>query len=197
MASYSESTSEYLLARARQRDAEAWKTILELYTPLLRHWGVKWGLQKSDVEDLTQHVYLSAFKSLADFERNGRGSFRSWIFAIARNYLADSIRSKGEPLTAEVVARISDTEETTEEFRILFDQCMNLIQSNFRERDLNIVREYVMHNRTAKDLALEFGVKPATIRVTAKRVLDFTRQQFSDVMTLGALRFIKMHQDRE
>lgn len=197
MASFSESTSESLLASARQRDAEAWKTILELYTPLLRHWGYKWGLQKSDVEDMTQHVYLAAFKSLANFERNGRGSFRSWIFAIARNRLADSIRSKGEPLTAEVVARISETEETSDEFRILFDQCMNLIQSNFRERDLNIVREYVMYNRTAKDLALEFGVKPATIRVTAKRVLDFTRQQFSDVMTLGALRFIKMHQDRE
>lgn len=197
MASYSDSTSDSLLARARQRDDEAWKIILELYTPLLRHWGMKWGLQKSDVEDMTQHVYLAALKSLGDFERNGRGSFRSWIFAIARNRLADSIRTKGEPLTAEVVARISETEETSDEFRILFDQCMNLIQNNFRERDLNIVREYVMHNRTARDLALEFGVKPATIRVTAKRVLDFTRHQFSDVMTLGALRFIKSYEDRE
>ena len=196
MTAYSDSTSESLLCRARDRDDEAWKTILTLYDPLLRHWGKKWGLQKPDVEDLAQHVYLAALNKLNEFEREGRGSFRSWIFAIARNHLADSIRAKGEPLTVEVISKISKTEETTEEFRILFEQCMNLIQGNFQERDLNLVREYVMHDRTAKELALEFGIKPVSIRGTAKRVLDFTRAQFEDVMSLGALRFIKRHQDR-
>jgi len=46
-----------------------------------------------DAEDLTQEIFGKAFASIRG--RNPQGSFKSWLFAIARNATFDHIRSRG------------------------------------------------------------------------------------------------------
>jgi RNA polymerase sigma-70 factor (ECF subfamily) len=52
------------------------------------------------VEDLAQDVFLSAFAQIRRFDRQ-KGSFRSWLYAIARNRALNARRKKRETLLPE------------------------------------------------------------------------------------------------
>ena len=63
-----ESTSATLLERLRTpHDAEAWGRFVDLYTPLLLHWGQKFGLATNDAADLVQDVFVLLLEKLPQF----------------------------------------------------------------------------------------------------------------------------------
>jgi RNA polymerase sigma-70 factor (ECF subfamily) len=50
-------TSLTLIERARLRDEGAWTRIILLYTPLVRMWCLRSGLQDNDADDVVQDVF--------------------------------------------------------------------------------------------------------------------------------------------
>ena len=77
-------TSASLLQRLRDEpDGDAWCRLVDLYTPLLRQWLHGYGLQASDVDDLTQEVLAVVVRELPKFQHNQRpGAFRRWLRTI-------------------------------------------------------------------------------------------------------------------
>lgn len=80
-----------LIRRCLQRDDHAWRQIVEsqhrrVYSLCYRFTG-----STSDAEDLTQEVFLKVYRSLNTFDVE-RGSFQSWMTALARNLLVDHFR---------------------------------------------------------------------------------------------------------
>jgi RNA polymerase sigma-70 factor (ECF subfamily) len=71
-------TSASLLDRLRvQPDADAWRRLVDLYTPLIRTWLRRHGLPPQDAADLVQEVLTVVVRRLPDFQRQERtGSFR-------------------------------------------------------------------------------------------------------------------------
>jgi len=51
------------------------------------------NFNQSQAEDLTQEVFLKAFKAFNDFDKNK--SFQAWIYAIAKNHLKNHWRVAG------------------------------------------------------------------------------------------------------
>ncbi len=84
-------TRPSLLVRIRDAaDSEAWRLFVDLYGPLVYALGRRHGLQDADAADLTQEVLHSvacAVRSL-DYDPR-RGSFRGWLYTVARNRLLD------------------------------------------------------------------------------------------------------------
>ena len=58
-------------------------------------------VQKQMVEDLAQDVFLSAFAQIRRFDPQ-KGSFRSWLYAIARNRALNARCKKRETLLSEL-----------------------------------------------------------------------------------------------
>src|SRR5438093_13223353 len=77
-------TSASLLQRLRDEpDGDAWRRLVDLYTPLLQQWLRGHGLQASDVDDLTQEVLAVVVRELPQFQHNQRpGAFRRWLRTI-------------------------------------------------------------------------------------------------------------------
>ena len=78
------STRITLLARLRSAgDAEAWRTFVDLYLPLIYHYCRKRGLQDADARDVTQQVLANIHRAIEGFEYDPqKGKFRNWLGTI-------------------------------------------------------------------------------------------------------------------
>ncbi len=96
-----ESTSTSLLRRLRQpADRQAWCRFVELYTPLIYHWGRRAGLSAEDAADLTQDVLVLLVRKLPEFEYDRHKSFRGWLRTITLNKWREQRRRRTVPATS-------------------------------------------------------------------------------------------------
>src|SRR6516164_247108 len=95
-------TSVSLLERLRERpDGEAWQRLVAIYTPLLKQWLGRYGLQASDADDLTQEVLAVVVREMPRFEHNQRaGAFRRWLRTILVHRLRGFWRARQARPTA-------------------------------------------------------------------------------------------------
>ena len=89
----SSSVHSTLLRLVRDRDPEAWRRLVHIYGPLVYQWCRSRGLQPSDAADVMQAAFHAAAANIGQFEGSaGAGSFRAWLWTIARNKLRDFYR---------------------------------------------------------------------------------------------------------
>jgi len=89
-------TSFSLLNRLRlQPDAESWRRLVDLYTPLIHAWLRRHSVPTADADDLTQEVMSVVVRELPHFKHNQqRGAFRNWLRTITVNRLRVLWRSR-------------------------------------------------------------------------------------------------------
>jgi RNA polymerase sigma factor (sigma-70 family) len=88
-----------LLVRLRDaRDDGAWSQFVELYAPLVFGLARKHGLQEADAADVTQDVLQAVSGGIRRLDYDPRrGSFRGWLFTVARNKLRNFVAAQKRP----------------------------------------------------------------------------------------------------
>lgn len=86
-----EDMDEALLVSAAQADPEAFGVLYLMYLERVYRYLCVHALTLEDAADLTQQVFLRAFKALPSYRYRGV-PFSAWLFSIARNLLTDSGR---------------------------------------------------------------------------------------------------------
>ena len=125
-------TSLSLLDRACQDPSEgSWHRIVDLYTPLLRHWLSRLDIQSNDADDLIQEILLAVFRDLRKFAHPGRvGAFRSWLRTIVYHRVRDFWRSRkyrpagtgGTPWAEQLGQMANDTADASREWNLEHDR---------------------------------------------------------------------------
>ncbi len=81
---------ERLIARFRRGEPEALGTLFDLYVDRVFAFVRHMLSNREDAEEVTSEVFVRAFERATTFR--GEGSFRGWLFRIARNLCLDHIR---------------------------------------------------------------------------------------------------------
>jgi RNA polymerase sigma-70 factor (ECF subfamily) len=185
-------TSASLLERLSDRpDGAAWRRLVDLYTPLLRGWLGRHGLQACDVEDLVQDVLAVVVRELPHFRHNRRtGAFRRWLRTILVHRLRDFWRARQlRPQPAggdrwqhllehlsdpdDPLSRLWDEEHDRHVVRLLLER----IEGDVTPSTWQAFRRVVVEGRDEETVAAELGLSVNAVFIAKSRVLSRLRRE--------------------
>jgi len=77
-------------------DHDAWAEFVRIYEPAVYRFARRRGMQHADASELAQDVLTRIIQTVPNWESGrSRGSFRGWLFAVARSRLVDAWREAG------------------------------------------------------------------------------------------------------
>src|SRR5882724_11823258 len=87
-----DATDVAVLARARQGDSEAFRTLVERHSRRAFQLAYRMTGNQQDAEDVVQESFIRAYRQLNRFE--ARAHFATWLHRIVANCSVDLIRSR-------------------------------------------------------------------------------------------------------
>lgn len=186
-------TSLTLLARIRNNDADAWRRVVHLYSPLVYYWCSRAGVRQPDADDVLQEVLRITAARLGTFRQDQPGStFRGWLRGITRNTLSDYFRRVGREPRAEggtdagermraVADPATDEDDPPAELSGLYRRALELVRNEFEGRTWKAFWQTTVEGRRPADVAVELGVTPAAIRQAKSRVLRRLKEEIGDL----------------
>lgn len=190
-------TSLTLLQRLRDNDSEAWRVMVQLYTPLVNYWCGRGGVRGADAEDIVQEVFRVAATRLETFRRDQPGdSFRGWLRGVTRNMILrhfqnDARNPKGSG-GSDALARLQQVttegdsnfegDDPVEELDGLRRRALELVRSEFEERTWRAFWQTVVDGRSPVDIAADMGVSAAAVRMAKSRVLHRLKEEFGELI---------------
>jgi RNA polymerase sigma-70 factor (ECF subfamily) len=183
-------TRTTLLRRVRDpADADAWREFVALYQPLLHAYVLKKGLAGPDADDLVQEVLARLVKALPGFERDRRRSrFRTWLWRVTCNALADGARRRRRQDRAEqafadddrIEAPTADDRGPGADWvvmhrRRVLEFAKARVRARSHPRTWACFEEHVLRGRPSGEVAAALGVSANTVDVNSSRVLTRLR----------------------
>jgi len=163
---------------AAQRDPAAFAALYQqYYARVYRYLRVRLQSEE-DAADLTQQVFLKALDALPRY-RPGSAPFSAWLFAIARNALADRYRRRPPTLSLEAAGDLRTEQEMEASLlqRESLDQLKSLInQLKPDARDLLALR--FAAGLTTPEIAATLGKRPDAVRKSLSRLLQSLKEQY-------------------
>ena len=180
-----DASDEELLSLARQGEEDAFGDFVRRHTGTVHRWMVR-AVGEEDADDMTQEVFVKAYRGLARFR--GEAPPRAWLAAIADNAVKNRYRSRSR--FRRVFAGSTDADPSTEprqpgdgpegdaragESRRLVTEALKLLAPDFRMPVVLRDIEEWSYEEIAVSLALPVG--------TVKSRIARGRGQLKEILT--------------
>ena len=187
-------TSFSLLHRLRtQPDADSWRRLVDLYTPLIHGWLRRHSVAAADADDLSQEVMAVVMRELPQFQHNQQcGAFRNWLRTITVHRLRVLWRSRQHrPIAtgdSDFLKVLDELEDPKSAMSQLWDQehdqhvarkLMELVEPHFEATTWCAFRRVVMDSVKAAVVAEELGMSVNAVLLAKSRVLSRLRQEMA------------------
>ncbi|MGH2514941.1 MAG: RNA polymerase sigma factor [Ktedonobacterales bacterium] len=173
-----------LVARAIQRDTEAFSQLYNLYFDrIYRYARLKVGTA-ADAEDVTAAVFLSAWRTIDRFSPKHELSFASWLFRLAHNNLVDRYRRMRETISLDsagqrsLEADASPGPEAEIEWRLTVAELHEaLLTLTDEQREVVLLR--FVEGLPAREVGDILGKQEGTVRGMQFRAIEALRRALS------------------
>jgi RNA polymerase sigma-70 factor (ECF subfamily) len=167
---------------------------LDLYAPLIYGFGRKSGLQDADAADLTQIVLQEVNASIGRLEYDpAKGTFRGWLFGVARNQLSKWRRSQRQPqgtgdtenleqLAAYPAPNDAASWWETEYKRQRFLVAAHRVRPQVNEDAWLAFWQTAVEGRAASDVAGELKIKLGALYTAKSRVLALIKKEIQTLV---------------
>lgn len=182
------STPPSLLERLRlPNQQDAWSRFVQLYTPLLFHWGRRLGLREAEIADLVQEVLLLLLRKLPDFAYDPSKSFRGWLRTVMLN-IWRNLEAKGRPevldrdLDQFAAAHADGVGEEAEYRAMLVGRALQILRAEFPEAVWQPFWHYAVEGKRPHEVARELGVSVNVVYLSKSRVLTRLRRELKGLI---------------
>ncbi len=165
---------------------ERWREFELVYKPLLLCWIKKKRVPDSAEVEILQECWVSAFKAIGKFDSDSdKGSFRGWLRTIVHRRVADYFRSlpKDHGVSQEVLDGIvapeqkddGEIEAEKQALREIEARALEVVRSTMKEDTWKMFWMNCVEKVPTDEVAQQFGVSTAAVRMAKKRVLKRLR----------------------
>jgi RNA polymerase sigma-70 factor (ECF subfamily) len=184
-------TTRYsLLLRIQDpQDQAAWSEFVTIYEPLVYRLARHKGLQDADAHDLCQDVFRAVAQAARRWVPDpAKGSFRGWLFCIARNQVLNHLRHQrrhprgsGDSgfehlLDAQLAPHGNEAELEQEYRRQVFLLAAESIEGEFTAATWRAFWQTAVEERPIAAVATELGMSSGAVYIARSRVLARLRQ---------------------
>ena len=192
-------TRQSLLIQLGKRSDLAWSEFLDVYEQAIVRYCISRGLQEADALDAAQEVYAAISQKMATWDPGHQGSFRAWLFRVARNISVDLIAARarlaaGGQADEQFLRDINDHRdsnpsgllaEASTEFqlqwrRALFDWASRRAQQEVNPVTWQAFRLTAIEGRKAEDVAAELGIAIGSVYTAKCRVMARIRSHVDE-----------------
>ncbi len=150
---------ESVVRRAQQHDQAALTQIYEEnFDKIYRYIVLKIG-DRTEAEDMTQQVFLSAFKSISSFKYRKGTPFSSWLYRIAHNQIVDYWRKKSKRPTVPLEESLASSSSSGSDPRQEAEHSLEVAQLVSATRQLTKAQQEVISLRFAGELSVAQAAK--------------------------------------
>ena len=180
-------TRSSLISGLKAFSPDRWRNFVLVYAPLLKFWIQQKGVPAASVEDVLQESLQSICVGIERFERDSsKGKFRGWLRTIVERRVADHFRALPTELGAsvEVLREVptpgqKDPHTIESEQQLLVEiraRALELVRQSTAERTWQMFWMSTVEQVPTAEIAKQFGVTSAAVRVAKQRVLQRLRQ---------------------
>lgn len=170
--------SHALAARFTTGDPAALREAYDLYGGLVYRVGLRCLPGHHDAEDLTQTVFVRAWRGRATFEA-GRGSLGGWLLGIARRQLADRLAALSRERELAEAAAASEPRVVEAGPDRVIDRLVVADELNaLSDEQRRVVRLAFFDDLTHTQIATVTGLPVGTVKSHLRRGLARLRQRW-------------------
>ena len=173
---------ESAIIAAARRDPAAFAPLYEQHAPdIYRYCYVRLGLREA-ADDLTARVFIRAIERLHQYKPQSGATFRSWLFAIARNMLADDWRRCQDirllPDQVDLTRDVYPGPEAIAIHRTEMDRLRAALE-HLPDRQRETIELRMAGFRTT-EIAATLGISLAAVKSAQSRAYRALREQLSE-----------------
>ena len=173
-----------LVARAVQRDTEAFSELYTLYFARVYHYVRLRVGNPLDAEDLTSMVFLRAWNAIEHFAPKHEAAFAGWLFKLAHSLVVDRYRRTHDTtsLDAELSLDADDPHSTTEaelEWHLTIVELHQALKALTEEQREVVVLRFV-EGLSAREVGDIMGKQEGTVRGMQFRAIMALRRVLGD-----------------
>ena len=188
-------TRPSLLVRLRNlQDQQSWEEFYTIYQPLVFRMARNQGFQDADASELTQEVFLAVASAIERWDPDPqRGSFRGWLFRIARNLMINWLANRrrhpagaGNSDIRKLLAEQPDPHELDGEDSAVFDReykrqafawAADQIRHEFRENTWQAFWLTSVENQSVPEAAEKLKISAGAVYIARSRIMARLRQK--------------------